>query len=110
MIIILFGNILDCILFNMIVSNVFNSNSLDATNIIQSRLDIGYLQSFLNAIGCGLIMTIIFKGGRDKNLLLIFFGIPLFILLGFYHSIADAFYMMCVEDNLRNSFVKLTYS
>ena len=55
-------------------------------------------------------MTIIFKGGRDKNLLLIFFGIPLFILLGFYHSIADAFYMMCVEDNLRNSFVKLTYS
>ena len=50
MIIILFGNILDCILLNMIVSNGFNSNSLDATNIIQSRLDIGYLQSFLNAI------------------------------------------------------------
>ena len=53
-------------------------------------------------------MTFIVKGGRDRNQLLILFGIPLFILLGFYHSIADAFYMMCVEDQLRNDF-KLTY-
>ena len=53
-------------------------------------------------------MTLIVKGGRDRNQLLILFGIPLFILLGFYHSIADAFYMMCVEEQLRNDFI-LTY-
>jgi len=108
MFIILFGNILGCILLSIIVYNSYNINSLDATSIIQSRLDAGYLQSFLNAIGCGLIMTLIVQGGRDKNLLLILFGIPLFILLGFYHSIADAFYMMCVEEQLRNNYL-LTY-
>ena len=104
-ILILLGNILGCILLSIIVYNSYNINSLDATSIIQSRLDTGYLQSFLNAIGCGLIMTLIVKGGRDRNQLLILFGIPLFILLGFYHSIADAFYMMCVEEHLRNDFI-----
>ena len=49
-------------------------------------------------------MTLIVQGGRDKNLLLILFGIPLFILLGFYHSIADAFYMMTASEELRNLF------
>ena len=50
-------------------------------------------------------MTIIVQGGRDKNLLLILFGIPLFILLGFYHSIADAFYMMVTSSELRNEYL-----
>lgn len=99
MIIILFGNILGCILLSYM-----NIKGIDGSNIIQSRLDTSYLQCLLNAIGCGLIMTLIVQGGRDKNLLLILFGIPLFILLGFYHSIADAFYMMVTPEELRNIF------
>ena len=97
MFIILFGNILGCILLSYM-----NIKGIDGTTIIQSRIDTSYLQCLLNAIGCGLIMTLIVKGGRDKNLLLILFGIPLFILLGFYHSIADAYYMMVTSDELRN--------
>ena len=103
MFIILFGNILGCILLSYM-----NIKGIDGSSIIQSRLDAGYLQSFLNAIGCGLIMTLIVQGGRDKNLLLILFGIPLFILLGFYHSIADAYYMMVTPEILRNDYL-LTY-
>ena len=99
MILILFGNILGCILLSYI-----NIKGIDGSTIIQSRLDTSYLQCLLNAIGCGLIMTLIVKGGRDKNWLLILFGIPLFILLGFYHSIADAFYMMVTSEELRNIF------
>lgn len=99
MVIILFGNILGCILLSYM-----NIKGIDGSNIIQSRLDTSYLQCLLNAIGCGLIMTLIVQGGRDKNLLLIIFGIPLFILLGFYHSIADAFYMMVTPEELRNMF------
>ena len=99
MIIILFGNILGCILLSYM-----NIKGIDGSNIIQSRLDTSYLQCLLNAIGCGLIMTLIVQGGRDKNLLLILFGIPLFILLGFYHSIADAFYMMTTTGELRSTF------
>ena len=99
MLIILFGNILGCILLSYM-----NIKGIDGSAIIQSRLDTSYLQCLLNAIGCGLIMTLIVKGGRDKNPLLILFGIPLFILLGFYHSIADAFYMMVTPEDLRNIF------
>lgn len=99
MFIILFGNILGCILLSYM-----NIKGIDGSAIIQSRLDTSYLQCLLNAIGCGLIMTLIVKGGRDKNPLLILFGIPLFILLGFYHSIADAFYMMVTPEDLRNMF------
>lgn len=103
MLIILFGNILGCILLSYL-----NIKEVDGSSIIQSRIDAGYLQSFLNAIGCGLIMTLIVQGGRDKNWLLILFGIPVFILLGFYHSIADAFYMMVTPESLRNNYF-LTY-
>ena len=99
MLFILLGNILGCILLSYM-----DIKGIDGTTIIQSRLDTSYLQCLLNAIGCGLIMTLIVKGGRDKNLLLILFGIPLFILLGFYHSIADAFYMMVTPEELRNMF------
>jgi len=99
MLIILFGNILGCILLSYM-----NIKGIDGSAIIQSRLNTSYLQCLLNAIGCGLIMTLIVKGGRDKNPLLILFGIPLFILLGFYHSIADAFYMMVTPEDLRNMF------
>ena len=99
MLYILFGNILGCILLSYM-----NIKGIDGSTIIQSRLDTNYLQCFLNAIGCGLIMTLIVQGGRDKNLLLILFGIPLFILLGFYHSIADAFNMMVSSEELRNLF------
>lgn len=99
MLLILFGNILGCILLSYM-----NIKGIDGSAIIQSRLDTNYLQCLFNAIGCGLIMTLIVDGGRDRNQLLILFGIPLFILLGFYHSIADAFYMMITPEELRNIF------
>lgn len=99
LLLILFGNILGCILLSYM-----NIKGIDGSAIIQSRLDTNYLQCLFNAIGCGLIMTLIVDGGRDRNQLLILFGIPLFILLGFYHSIADAFYMMITPEELRNIF------
>ena len=95
MMVILAGNILGCFLLSLL-----NIKGIDGTAVIQARLDAGYFQSLLNAIGCGLIMTLIVQGGRDKNMLLIIYGIPVFILLGFYHSIADAFYMFEIPANL----------
>jgi len=98
MLLILFGNIVGCFMF----ATLFEHTSLlETSNIIQNRLDTSYIQCLFNAIGCGLIMTLIVKGGRDKNQLLILFGIPLFILLGFYHSIADAYYMCGVDLSTR---------
>jgi formate/nitrite transporter FocA (FNT family) len=50
MILILFGNILGCILLSYM-----NIKGIDGTSIIQLRLDTSYLQCLFNAIGCGLI-------------------------------------------------------
>lgn len=100
MILILFGNILGCILFSLML----DPSQYNADTIIQSRLNTDYGQCLMNAMGCGLIMTLIVQGGRDNNWLLILFGIPLFILLGFYHSIADAFYMNISSEELKNLF------
>lgn len=88
MVIILLGNILGCFL----LAQLLDHSQYIGDSIIQSRINSGYIRCLLNGIWCGFVMTIIVQGGRDKNLLLILFGIPLFILLGFYHSIADAFY------------------
>lgn len=95
MIIILMGNIIGCFILSLL-----NIHGIDGTDVILTRINAGYIQCLFNSIGCGLIMTLIVQGGRDKNLLLILFGIPVFILLGFYHSIADAFYMQLVDFKL----------
>ena len=97
---ILIGNIIGCFLLSLL-----NIQGIDGTPVIQARLDAGYFQSLLNAIGCGLIMTLIVQGGREKNQLLILFGIPVFILLGFYHSIADAFYVMLVPFDMQKHYL-----
>ena len=97
MFIALIGNIIGCYLLSLLF---LNNETFDTTNIIQSRIDSGFLQSFLNAIRCGTIMTLIVHGARNGNQLLVLFGIPLFILLGFYHSIADAFYASLVNYQL----------
>lgn len=94
MLVILIGNIIGCFLLSFL-----NIHNIDGTNIINSRIDGGILNALLMGIGCGLIMTLIVKAARDKNIILILFGIPLFILLGFYHSIADAFYFAVSNMN-----------
>lgn len=104
MLLILLGNIMGCYLLSLL-----NIQGIDGSAVIQARIDAGWLQCLYNAIGCGLIMTLIVKGGRSGNILLILFGIPLFILLGFYHSIADAFYMMECPDILRNEYILSVY-
>lgn len=95
-IVILLGNIFGCFL----LSCCFGLSGIqeNAMSIVNSRIDAGYLNCLLRSCGCGLIMTLIVKGGRDKNLILILFGIPIFILLGFYHSIADAAYLFICKN------------
>ena len=103
MLLILIGNILGCYLTTMFdVQGVTET----AATIIQSRINAGFRHCLFASMGCGFIMTVVVQAGRDreitshgiyvegraKNLLLIILGIPIFILLGFYHSIADAYY------------------
>ena len=80
--VILFGNVLGCYLTELIAQ----------PNIVSARLSAGYLTNFLLAIPCGFIMTTAVEFGRKQMFLPLLFGVPVFIMCGFRHSIADAFY------------------
>lgn len=67
-----------------------------AQHILEGRLNAGIVQSGVLAIGCGFIMTTAVKWGREAKFLPLLFGVPLFIICGFPHCVADAFYYLCV--------------
>lgn len=67
-----------------------------AQALLAGRLDTGWWQCGLLSIGCGFIVTTAVEFGRKGQFLPLLFGVPVFILCGFPHCIADAFYYLAV--------------
>lgn len=83
---ILLGNIVGCILLS------FLPTGLDVSAIVAARISCGWYSAFLLAIGCGVLMTTAVTFARQDKWLPLLFSVPVFILCGFYHCVADAFY------------------
>jgi len=98
LIVVLAGNILGCGLTALAVTYAQPDILPPDITIVQSRLAKGVLPCFLLAIGCGFIMTTAVQFGREEKFLPLLFGIPVFILCGFTHSIADAFYFLAAPQ------------
>jgi formate/nitrite transporter FocA (FNT family) len=94
--IILGGNIIGCLLVALIARCSPMPLQETAQNLLIGRLNSGPLNGGVLAIGCGFIMTTAVQFGRQGKFLPLLFGVPLFITCGFPHSIADAFYYLCV--------------
>lgn len=93
---ILLGNILGCLCVALL-SRVSPLAIQDAAqNILELRLRTGALRCGLLGIGCGFIMTTAVHFARKKQYMPLLFGVPLFIVCGFTHCVADAFYYLCV--------------
>ena len=93
---ILFGNIIGCLCVALL-SRVSPFAIQDAAqNILELRLRTGALRCGLLGIGCGFIMTTAVHFARKKQYMPLLFGVPLFIVCGFTHCVADAFYYLCV--------------
>ena len=96
--VVLVGNIVGCAVTALAaryaVSGIFDP----ATAIVTSRLTAGALRCGVLAVGCGFIMTTAVQFGREGRYLPLLFGVPVFILCGFTHSIADAFYFLAVPE------------
>ena len=61
--------------------------------LVDSKLALGYDEIFFRAIFCGVLMFIAVDFYKQRgSFLAIFFCVPVFILAGFEHSIADMFY------------------
>ena len=61
--------------------------------IIAQRSSQSAASALVRSILCGFLMTTAVKFARQDRWLPLLFAVPLFILAGFYHSIADAFYL-----------------
>lgn len=90
--VIIIGNIVGCALVALAISAAIPELVDNAQKIVDGRLDKGFWNVTLLAIFCGFIMTTVVNFARQKMWLPLIFGIPLFIMCGFVHSIADAFY------------------
>ena len=90
-----FFNILACVVIGLVVMSLGGEPVERARTVVAGRLAQGPWRSFLRAVGCGLIIDIaVWMYRTTKNILPVLFGVPLFIVCGFYHSIADVVYLV----------------
>ena len=93
---VLLGNIIGCATFSLLTRLSPMPIQETAQALLQSRLDMGILNGSLLSIACGFIMTTAVTFARKGNMLPLLFGVPLFIVCGFPHCVADAFFYSCV--------------
>lgn len=96
LLLILGGNLAGCLLVALMVRCSPMPLQETAQKILEGRLAMGALRGGVLAIGCGFIMTTAVTFARQGKNLPLLFGVPLFIMCGFPHCVADAFYYLCV--------------
>jgi formate/nitrite transporter FocA (FNT family) len=89
----LFGNLITACLLGFVVRFAIPGIGKAAESLCPAKLDQSFLQTLLRAMFCGVLMYLAVSIFRDKKTpVAILYGIPVFILSGFEHSIADMFY------------------
>ena len=94
--IVLGGNIIGCLLVGLLSRLSPLELTATAQKILEGRLSVGAINGGLLAIGCGFIMTTAVTFARKGQNLPLLFGVPLFIICGFPHCVADAYYYLTV--------------
>jgi formate/nitrite transporter FocA (FNT family) len=96
---IIIGNFIGCGLISLIFIQC-SSDLANAQAIVDTISGKSPLEVFLLAIPCGFIMSTAVAFARKGQYLPLLFGVPLFIVCGFRHSIADIFYY-CAAYNFK---------
>lgn len=91
---ILAGNIAGCLLVALLSRLSPLPITATAEKLLAGRLAAGALKCGALAIGCGFIMTTVVTFARQDKWIPLLFGVPMFIICGFPHSIADIFYYL----------------
>ena len=92
----LFFNLVGCALMGLMARCSPLPLQETAQGILEGRLAMGALRGGVLSIGCGFIMTTAVTFARQDKMLPLIFGVPLFIVCGFPHCVADGFYYLCV--------------
>ena len=94
--VILGGNIVGCIVMGLLSRLSPLDMQGAAQNVLSLRLERGPLRCGLLGIPCGFMMTTAVTFARKQHYIPLLLAVPLFIVCGFTHCIADAFYYSCV--------------
>ena len=94
----LLGNLIGTFLGGILVSAAKPKLMENAIARCLPRLEMGVLPLLITAFFCGILMYTAVAIYKEKGSPLgIFFCVPVFILSGFEHSIADMFYFFCAR-------------
>ena len=89
----LLGNAIGTVLCGLAIRYALPSLGETAETVCTLKLDQPFLSTLIRGIFCGILMYLAVSIFRDKKTIVgILFCIPVFILAGFEHSIADIFY------------------
>lgn len=106
---ILLGNWLGCYTTSEVITYAIPDITEKANSIVIARSQVNMWQAFIRAIFCGFLMTTAVKFARENRWLPLLFAVPVFILAGFYHSIADAFYICAAEFDTITDAVRINW-
>lgn len=90
----LLGNAIACVVFGFMIKYSLPNLQIQAKAICTSKLNSqAFMQTFFRAVFCGILMYVAVSIFRDnKTIAGILFAIPVFILSGYEHSVADIGY------------------
>ena len=101
------GNLVGTLILSLFVNftHLFDKIKPSVETIIATKTNQGYLSAFLLAILCGVIIYLSVENykqnphefGKYLGILLL---IPLFIICGFEHCVADMFYFFLIPDSI----------
>jgi formate/nitrite transporter FocA (FNT family) len=87
------GNAVGCLVAAIIAVYCLNQTvQTNLSSILASRQAASWIGLFVTSAGTGMIMTLAVYGARKQHYLPLLFGVPVFILCGLPHCVADAFY------------------
>lgn len=89
---ILLFNILTTFLLGILVGKLFPNIREAAVKIYTAKLSAPYWKDFVSGIFCGILMYLAVDTWKQGHKVGLFIYVPLFIIAGFDHSIANSFY------------------
>lgn len=95
---VILGNIIGCFIGGMLSRYSYPEIIPISSDFITARIEDSIVAIIWKSIGCGFLMTSAVLGMKKNNPWPLILGIPLFILSGMYHSIADSFYFFVSPD------------
>ena len=85
-------NAIGCLITAGIAYYTINDNALSTLDTIMAAREAASWRIAVTSIGTGIIVTLAVHGVRNGTYLPLLYGVPVFIMCGLPHCIADAFY------------------